>query len=253
MPSRSDACQVIHLKEQLPAYHLPTFLLLSRVLAKPALTGPLRYMHTNVARVARNLASSPFARLQPQPNTHKEDSTSSEAFSTPVHLSPPSTRQNSRASSPFTVIPPVEPANVVGQGAVGGQKGEADRLPDLESFNNDDTEGFEEWNNEYWDDEEEEEEMPPDLRPSLDQHDGRQPLLSSKIQPGYDSPSRPQINRQTSMHERDPDLEAKNATRRRYLLASIFLILSLITFAVQTETAVYITRELQWNKSYCML
>lgn len=55
------------------------------------------------------------------------------------------------------------------------------------------------------------------------------------------------------MHERDPVLEVKSATKRRYMLASIFLILSLISFAVQTETAVYITRQLQWNKSYCML
>jgi len=209
-------------------------------------------MHKNAARATRNLASSPFARLQPRSNTNTEDS-ASEAFSTPVHLSPPSTRQNSRTSSPFTIIPPAGPANVAGQGAVGGQKEEADPLPDPESFDNGDTEGFEEWNNERWDDEEEEEDMPSDLRPSLDQHDGRQPLLSNKVHPGYDSPSRPQVSRQTSMHERDPDLEAKSATKRRYMLASIFLILSLISFTVQTETAVYITRQLQWNKSYCML
>jgi len=209
-------------------------------------------MHKNAAQAARNLASSPFARLQRRPNTNTEDSAPSEAFSTPVHLSPPSTRQNSRASSPFTVIPPTGPANVTAQDAVvEGQKGVADRLPHAESFDNDDAEGFEEWNNERWDDEDKN--MPSDLRPSLDQHDGRQPLLSSKPHPGYDSPSRPRVSRQTSMHERDPDLDAKNATRRRYMLASIFLILSLISFAVQTETAVYITRQLHWNKSYCML
>ena len=210
-------------------------------------------MHKNATRAARNLASSPFARLQQRPNTNTADSASSEAFSTPVHLSPPSTRQNSRTSSPFTVIPPAGPANVTGQGAVGVQKTDTDRLPEPESFDNGDTEGFEEWNNERWDDEEEEEDMPSDLRPSLDRHDGRQPLLSSEVHPGYDSPSRPRVSRHSSMHERDPDLEAKNATKRRYTLASIFLLLSLISFAVQTETAVYITRQLQWNKSYCML
>ena len=210
-------------------------------------------MHKDAARAARNLALLPFARLQDRPTTNRDDSVSSEAFSTPVHLSPPSTRQNSRTSSPFTVIPPAGPANATGQGALRGQEREPDRLPDPESFDNDDEEGFEEWNNERWDDEEEEEDMPSDLRPSLDQHDGRQPLLPSKAQQGYNSPSRPQVSRHTTMHERDPILEVKSATKRRYMLASIFLILSLISFAVQTETAVYITRQLQWNKSYCML
>src|SRR5215472_1231595 len=111
-------------------------------------------MHKNATRAARNLASSPFARLHQRPNTNTEDSASSEAFSTPIHLSPPSTRQNSRTSSPFTVIPPAGPANVTGQGAVGVQKTDTDRLPEPESFDNGDTEGFEEWNNERWDDEE---------------------------------------------------------------------------------------------------
>lgn len=41
--------------------------------------------------------------------------------------------------------------------------------------------------------------------------------------------------------------------RRKYIYASFFLILSLVSFVVQTETAVYIQHELKWNKAYCMM
>ena len=46
---------------------------------------------------------------------------------------------------------------------------------------------------------------------------------------------------------------ARHATRKRYTYAAFFLVLSLISFAVQTETAVYIQSQLHWNKAYCML
>lgn len=45
-----------------------------------------------------------------------------------------------------------------------------------------------------------------------------------------------------------PDL-----VRRKYIYASFFLVLSLVSFVVQTETAVYIQHELKWNKAYCMM
>lgn len=210
-------------------------------------------MHRNAAPAARNLASLPFARLQDRSTADKDHgSASSEAFSSPVHLSPPSSRQNSRTSSPFTLIQPAGQANAAGQGAAGGID-KVEGLPEPESFDNGE-EGFDEWNNENWEDEDD---MPSDLRPSLERHDkGRssQPLLSSKDHPGYDSPPRPRTtSRHSRMHERDPEIGARNATKRRYMLASIFLMLSLITFAVQTETAVYITKRLHWEKSYCML
>lgn len=35
--------------------------------------------------------------------------------------------------------------------------------------------------------------------------------------------------------------------------AAFFLLVSLISFVVQTETAVYIQHELHWDKAYCML
>ena len=41
--------------------------------------------------------------------------------------------------------------------------------------------------------------------------------------------------------------------RRKYIYASFFLVLSLVSFVVQTETAVYIQHELGWNKAYCMM
>ena len=45
----------------------------------------------------------------------------------------------------------------------------------------------------------------------------------------------------------------ENLTRRKYIYASFFLLVSLVSFVVQTETAVYIQHELGWNKAYCML
>ncbi|RMZ75524.1 hypothetical protein DV738_g5417, partial [Chaetothyriales sp. CBS 135597] len=44
-----------------------------------------------------------------------------------------------------------------------------------------------------------------------------------------------------------------NLTRRKYVYAAFFLLLSLVSFVVQTETAVYIQHDLKWNKAYCML
>jgi drug/metabolite transporter (DMT)-like permease len=48
-----------------------------------------------------------------------------------------------------------------------------------------------------------------------------------------------------------PDPE--NLTRRKYYYAAFFLCVSLVSFVVQTETAVYIQHELHWDKAYCML
>lgn len=119
---------------------------------------------------------------------------------------------------------------------------------------------WEEWVNQ--DNEDEASNMPSDLRPSLDALDaldtGRshhQPLLSSRDgQPNaYNSPPRPTLSRKSTFHERDPIAEAKYATKKRYSYAAFFLVLSLISFAVQTETAVYIQSQLHWEKAYCML
>ncbi|KAK2744145.1 hypothetical protein FQN57_004405 [Myotisia sp. PD_48] len=62
----------------------------------------------------------------------------------------------------------------------------------------------------------------------------------------------PLTRARSSFRSRSPDY-ARNATRRKYIYASFFLVLSLISFTVQTQTAVYIQQELGWNKPYCML
>lgn len=55
------------------------------------------------------------------------------------------------------------------------------------------------------------------------------------------------------MRSRSPDTQAKMATEKKYTYAALFLGLSLVSFVIQTETAVYIQHELGWNKAYCML
>ncbi len=56
------------------------------------------------------------------------------------------------------------------------------------------------------------------------------------------------------MHSKSPTYATpENLTRRKYIYASFFLLVSLVSFVVQTETAVYIQHELGWNKAYCML
>jgi hypothetical protein len=101
---------------------------------------------------------------------------------------------------------------------------------------------------------------PPLHRPT----DGRshQPLLhkddEERGRTGYtaspDLPDRPPLfTRRSTMRSRSPDTQAKLATKKKYTYAAFFLGLSLISFVVQTETAVYIQHELGWNKAYCML
>lgn len=99
-------------------------------------------------------------------------------------------------------------------------------------------------------------ERPPMHRPT----DGRSqtPLLKEERgRPSYDSPNgsmRPPFHaRRSTFRSRSPDTEGTSATRKKYTYAGFFLILSLMSFVVQTETAVYIQHELGWNKAYCML
>lgn len=104
-----------------------------------------------------------------------------------------------------------------------------------------------------------------DRRPNLHRPtNGRshQPLLQKdddeeRGRTGYEgSPvpaERPHFSRRSTMRSRSPDTQAKLATKKKYTYAAFFLGLSLISFVVQTETAVYIQHELGWNKAYCML
>ncbi|KAJ6143612.1 Drug/metabolite transporter [Penicillium samsonianum] len=56
-----------------------------------------------------------------------------------------------------------------------------------------------------------------------------------------------------TIRSKSPEHDATRATRKKYLVASGFLLLSLVSFVVQTETASYIQNELHWKKPYCML
>ncbi|CAK7233517.1 hypothetical protein SBRCBS47491_008637 [Sporothrix bragantina] len=72
-----------------------------------------------------------------------------------------------------------------------------------------------------------------------------QPILSPP-QP------RPTIARQSSFRSRSPASNARRAARKRYAYASVFLVLSLVSFTVQTELAAWV-QHAGWNKAYCML
>ena len=95
-----------------------------------------------------------------------------------------------------------------------------------------------------------------DLRSPLHRpNDGRShvPLLKEE-RSSYDMPNgstRPA--RRTTFQSRTPDMEGSSAVKKKYAYASFFLILSLVTFVIQTETASYIQHELKWNKAYAML
>ena len=119
-----------------------------------------------------------------------------------------------------------------------------------------DAEDFDAWDDDDYDDRIDD--MPSDLRPQPRASDGKSytPLLGKDKPRGYSSPQRPPAVRRTTsrMHERDPpEVVSSKATRKRYTYAACFLLLSLVSFTVQTETAVYIQHTLKWNKAYCML
>jgi len=60
--------------------------------------------------------------------------------------------------------------------------------------------------------------------------------------------------RRNSFRSRSPTYAPPpNLVRRKYIYSAFFLLLSLISFVVQTETAVYIQHDLKWNKAYCMM
>ncbi|KAJ5493893.1 Drug/metabolite transporter [Penicillium fimorum] len=101
---------------------------------------------------------------------------------------------------------------------------------------------------------------PPLHRPT----DGRsqQPLLKddhhrrSRSSFGNgDAEGRPMLHetRRPTIRSKSPEHDAARATRKKYMVASGFLFLSLISFVIQTETASYIQNELGWKKPYCML
>ena len=129
---------------------------------------------------------------------------------------------------------------------------------------------YEDENVKYDDDENSNSEMPSDLRQSpvnrhVDTH-SQTPLLHTgngtangngqQTRLSYDSPRiRPTLpKKHSNFREQDPSsTAAAAATRKRYTYAAVFLAISLVSFAIQTETAVYIQHNLHWKKAYCML
>ncbi|OGE56226.1 hypothetical protein PENARI_c003G08678 [Penicillium arizonense] len=70
-----------------------------------------------------------------------------------------------------------------------------------------------------------------------------------------DTEGRPMLHhtRRPTIRSKSPEHDAAQATRKKYMIASGFLLLSLASFVIQTETASYIQNELGWKKPYCML
>lgn len=127
-----------------------------------------------------------------------------------------------------------------------------------------DPDDFDAW--EEADADDDDDEMPlrssPFHRPALNSAHLQQPLLKENdsqqqsntfVESHERSFDRDHISRRSTFRSRTPDVEDKNLTRRKYILASGFLLLSLVSFVIQTETAVYIQHELHWDKPYCML
>ncbi|KAK0387385.1 hypothetical protein NLU13_5697 [Sarocladium strictum] len=66
--------------------------------------------------------------------------------------------------------------------------------------------------------------------------------------------ARPTFSRRSTMRSRSPkDEAAARATRKKYTYAAFFLVLSLISFCVQTELSAHIQHDLGWDKAYCMM
>lgn len=168
--------------------------------------------------------SIPLRSKKPQKQKqtlHPDDPSAEDSgrSSSPVIVSGLSSRQLSRTSSPFADNP----------------------HPGKASLDFDD-----------WDDHDAE--MPSDLRPDLGESGGhRAPLLGGHAK-DEDEGADEGLSRSThTFHERDPQSQAHYETRRKYTYAAITLALSLVSFTVQTETAVYIQHQLKWEKPYCML
>ena len=248
---------------------------------------PHSHPRTHTSAAARGGALLPHNNNSHSPS-HSPDPSELDRFSTPELVSPPtsSPRRNDRSPGARPSAASSGPATSAGGSARAGQNSistsnprafQRYRSPPQRQEEAQEREQEEE--EESWDDfdtagskgddkarllgdaDADDADMPSDLRSSLDRwHDGKsqEPLLSSKDgerHPGYDSPPRPALSRRSTakFYERDPDLEAKKATRKRYTYAGFFLVLSLVSFAVQTETAVYIQSKLHWEKAYCML
>ncbi|XWX01889.1 hypothetical protein V2A60_009918 [Cordyceps javanica] len=67
--------------------------------------------------------------------------------------------------------------------------------------------------------------------------------------------ARPTLSRRsTAMRSRSPrGFAAEQAARKKYTYAAFFLVVSLVSFCLQTELSAYIQHDLGWDKAYCMM
>ncbi|CAM1500816.1 Fc.00g099780.m01.CDS01 [Cosmosporella sp. VM-42] len=65
---------------------------------------------------------------------------------------------------------------------------------------------------------------------------------------------RPHLSRRSTMRSRSPrEVAAAASTKRKYTFAAVFLVISLISFCIQTELSAHIQHDLGWDKAYCMM
>ncbi|GAB1315244.1 DUF6 domain-containing protein [Madurella fahalii] len=73
----------------------------------------------------------------------------------------------------------------------------------------------------------------------------------------YDRPMLPRRNTGNTLRSRSPAAShaaaARREARKKYSYAAFFLVVSLVSFTVQTELAAYVQHDLGWDKAYCML
>jgi len=86
-------------------------------------------------------------------------------------------------------------------------------------------------------------------------HDDRRGRSSRGSSPLMGSRSHNQSfhSRRSTLRSHSPDAHATATVRKKYILASIFLVMCLVAFVVQTELSAYVQQDLGWNKAYCML
>ena len=179
------------------------------------------------------------------PSNHQADvgSSSRGSSSDLEHLS----REGSRQGTPFSELPHSDRDEHIYREAQASRRGEFDGEDE-----DDGSVVFFDADTAHEDDPD----MPSDLRPSMEESKSfRQPLLDAdKSRHSYDDAVRPSHSRRSSrFQDKDLEAEAHKMTRKRYTIAAGFLMVSLVSFAVQTETAVYIQHNLHWNKAFCML
>ncbi|KAK8073444.1 hypothetical protein PG994_004343 [Apiospora phragmitis] len=74
-----------------------------------------------------------------------------------------------------------------------------------------------------------------------DMERGRTPYDSLRSPSPKATNSRPRLSRRSTLRSRSPDTQAVMAARKKYIFAAVFLVISLVSFTIQTELGAY------WN------